>query len=192
MAKRMPPKQTSVPRGKRLAPLRAALTKLTKEQLIDLVLEWAGGNRATLNALELRFGVKPPLDELVARTRQAIADATDFDQRQINHNFAYDRGAYETVERSFERLVKDGQLEQAMELSLELMRLGSYQVEMSDEGLMTQDIEDCLEVVLRAVDKSKLPPATIVAWCDALRKNDRVNFILDSKIDAVRNRLIKS
>jgi hypothetical protein len=135
--------------------------------------------------------VEPPHEELVAQTRQAIVDATDFDERQINYNFDYDYRAYETVARNFGRLIKAGQLEQAMELSLELMRCGSCQVEMSDEGLMTEDVEACLEAVLRAVEKSKLPPARIVAWCDALRKNDRVGFILDKEVNAVRNRFCR-
>ena len=42
-----------------------------------------------------------------------------------------------------------------MELALSLMKSGSEQVEMSDEGLMTADIEDCLRVVIKAVKSSK-------------------------------------
>jgi len=38
-----------------------------------------------------------------------------------------------------------------MALALELMKRGSYQVEMSDEGLMTGTIEDCLSVVIEAL-----------------------------------------
>ena len=72
---------------------------------------------------------------------------------------------------------------------LEPMRSGSYQVEMSDEGLMTADVERCLRVVLRGVEKSKLPPTRIVAWCDALRKSDRVGFILAKEVNAVKARL---
>ena len=45
-----------------------------------------------------------------------------------------------------------------MELSLELMKQGSCQVEMSDEGLMTYDIEECLQVVVAALKKCDLPP----------------------------------
>ena len=44
------------------------------------------------------------------------------------------------------------------------MKQGSYQVEMSDEGLMTQDIEECLRVVLQALKKCDLPPDEVVAW----------------------------
>jgi hypothetical protein len=192
MAKRTPPKRKSVPKTNPLEPLQTALRKLTKDELIDLVLEWAGDSRKTQRDLESRFGVEPAQPQLVAQTRQAIADATDFDKRDINRNFDYDYGAYQTVARNFERLVKAGQLEQAMELALELMRRGSYQVEMSDEGMMTEDVEACLRVVLQAVEQSNLPPARIAAWCEALRKNDRVGYILDEELNAVRDRFCKS
>ena len=49
-----------------------------------------------------------------------------------------------------------------MELSLELMNRGSYQVEMSDEGMMTEDIEECLQVVVKAVGKSDLPADDVI------------------------------
>lgn len=82
--------------------------------------------------------------ELVAATRQAIADATDFDEREINRNFDYDSEAYNEVKRNLASLIASGNLPEAMTLSLELMKQASLQVEMSDEGLMTDDIEDCL------------------------------------------------
>lgn len=175
-----------------LEPLRLALKKRTKDELIEVVLEFARENRATQRELESRFGVEPANDAVVSETRQAIVDATDFDERQVNDNFDYDYGAYEAVQRNFGRMVEAGQLEPAMELSLELMRRGSYQVEMSDEGMMTQDIEACLQVVLRAVANAKLPEARVVAWCDQLRKNDRVGCILDMEIGAVRNQFEKT
>ena len=56
---------------------------------------------------------------------QAIADATDFDERDINRNFAYDHAAYGEVKRNLSRLIDLGQLRLAMELSLELMKEGS-------------------------------------------------------------------
>ena len=75
-----------------------------------------------------------------------------------------------------------GQL--AMELSLELMKQGSYQVEMSDEGLMTHDIEECIQVVVAAIKKGDLPAEEIVAWCKAMLKSDRVDV---STIGSLRN-----
>ena len=97
--------------------------------------------------LETRFEVEPPVAELIVNTQCAIADATDYDERQINHNFDYDYGAYETIQRNFRSLIAAGRIEDVMELSLSLMRAGSHQVEMSDEGLMADDIEECLKNV---------------------------------------------
>ncbi len=122
-------------------------------------------------------------------TRQAIADATDFDEREINYNFDYDYAAYGEVKRNLGRLIELGQLRLAVELSLELMSQGSYQVEMSDEGLMTDEIEECLQVVVEALQKSDFPPADIVAWCKAMIKSDRVGCIYDRKLRALQHQL---
>jgi hypothetical protein len=125
-------------------------------------------------------------DELVAATQQAIADATYFDRRDINRNFAFDYEAYHEVKRNLGRLIAGGQLRQAMALALELMKQGSYQVEMSDEGLMAQDIEDCLDVVVKALEKCDLPANEVIAWCSAMFENDRVGFIADKSLQSLR------
>jgi hypothetical protein len=92
-------------------------------------------------------------DELVAATRQAIADATAFDVRDINCNFDYDYEAYGEVKWNLGRLVASRQLRLAMQFALDLMKRGSHQVGMSDEGLMAEDIEHCLSVVIKAITK---------------------------------------
>ena len=63
-----------------------------------------------LRRLDARFELEAPPQELVAATRQAIADATDFDERDINRNFDYDYAAYEEVKRNLSRLVELGQI----------------------------------------------------------------------------------
>ena len=92
------------------------------------------------------------------------------------------------MKRNLGRLIDSGQLRLAMELSLELMKEGSYQVEMSDEGLMTGDIEDCLNVVLKALEKSDLPAAEVIAWCSAMLEKDRVGFIACEALESLRKR----
>ena len=57
---------------------------------------------------------------------------------------------------------------------------------MSDEGLMTGDIEDCLDVVVKAVRKSDLPAAEVLAWCMAMRNNDCVDFIARAMLQALQ------
>jgi hypothetical protein len=169
------------------ARLRTALAKRTKGELIAILVEGAGENRHLLRRLAEQIGLEAPPQEIAAATRQAIADATDFDERDINRNFDYDYKAYGEVKRNLSRLVRLGELRLAMELSLELMKQGSYQVEMSDEGMMTQDIEECLAVVTQALKKCDLPPGQVIAWCAAMAKRDRMGFIFDRELGTLRN-----
>ena len=181
---RKPPKPTVA--------LRQALARRNKTELVEVLVELAEADRGILRQLTARFDVATTPDELNTATRLAIADATDFDERQINRNFDYDSQAYGEVKKNLGRLIDSGQLRLAMELSLELMKEGSYQVEMSDEGLMTEDIEDCLNVVLKALEKSDLPVAEVVAWCSAMLEKDRVGFIAREPLESLRKRFQKT
>ncbi len=156
---------------------------------MEVLLELARADRAVLRQLTARFDVAAAPDELVAATRQAIADATAFDERDINRNFDYDYEAHSAVKRNLARLIDSGELPQVMQLALELMKRGSYQVEMSDEGLMTEDIEACLEVVITALEKSDLPAADVLTWCSAMTANDRVGFIAEKQLQSLRSRV---
>jgi len=176
--KRKPKRPAPIPKQPgSMTDLRPALTRRKKSELVDVLIELAQADRGVLRQLSARFDVATPPEELVTLTRQAIGDATAFDEREINRNFAYDSAAYGGVERNLGRLIGSGQLRQAMPLALELMEQGSYQVEMSDEGLMTEDIEDCLKVVLEALRKCDLPAAEVIGWCSAMLESDRVGFI---------------
>ena len=166
--------------------LRKALAKRTKNELVDVLVKLARDDRNVLRQLDARFELEAPPRELAVATRQAIADATDFDERDINRNFDYDYAAYDAVKRHLSRLVDLGQLRLAMELSLELMAQGSYQVEASDEGLMTDDIEDCLKVVIQAVRNCDLPTSELIAWCRDMLQKDRVGFICEKELKSLR------
>jgi len=166
--------------------LRKTLAQRTKDELIDSLVTIARDDRAVLRRLAAHFELQMPLKELLAATRQAIADATAFDERDINHNFSYDDEAYRQVQRNMRRLIEIGQLQPAMELSLELMNQGSYQVELSDEGLMADDIEACFRPVLKALRKSDLPATEVIAWCAEMLKRDRVGFLCDQALRTLR------
>ncbi len=58
---------------------------------------------------------------------------------------------------------------------------------MSDEGMMTQDIEECLSVVLDALRRCNLTATEILAWCSAMLANDRVGFIAREPLQSLRN-----
>jgi hypothetical protein len=108
---------------------------------------------------------------------------------QINRNFDYDYEAYGEVKRNLSRLIVSGQLRLAMQLALDLMKRGSYQVEMSDEGLMAEDIESCLSAVIKAVKTCDLPSEDVVTWCSAMLDADRMGFIARQPLEALRGRI---
>jgi hypothetical protein len=151
-------------------------------------VDLAGEDRVALRRLAAHVELETSPEEIAAATRQAIADATDFDERDINRNFDFDYEAYAEVKRNLGQLIDLGELRLAMELSLELMKRGSYQVETSDEGLMTDDIEECLGVVVQALKTCDLPRADVLAWCMGMSKNDRVGCICERELKAVRER----
>lgn len=187
MSERMPKKRIPLPRRTDPGPwLRKALARRTKGDLIDALVKMAREDRPVLRRLAAHFELQTPLEDLLAETRQAIADATAFDERRINYNFSYDGEAYDHVQRNLQRLIKLGELRPAMELSLELMRQGSYQVEASDEGLMTDDIEACLRPVLKAIRTCDLPAADVAMWCAQMLKADRVGFICEQELRELR------
>ncbi len=172
--------------------LRKALTKCRKVELVGLLVELAKNDRGVQRQLAARFELAATPRELLDATRRAICDATDFDEREINYNFDYDYEAYGEVERNFRHLVTQGELHLAMELSLELMKAGSYQVEMSDEGLMNDDIEECLMIVIKALKKCDLPSDEIIAWCSSMLAADRVGFISEHELKSLRKHFEKS
>ena len=106
----------------------------------------------------------------------------------MNRNFDYDSEAYAEVQRNFARLIASKKLPVAMQLSLELMEQGSRQVEMSDEGMMTDEIEDCLNVVIKALEKCDLPKDIVIAWCTAMLEKDGGGFISEEPIRSLRKR----
>jgi uncharacterized Zn finger protein len=192
MPKRQPKPPGPVPSPKPPEPaaeLRRALTRRKKAELVDILIELAQADRGVLRQLTARFDVATTPDELVAATRQAIADATAFDQRDINRNFDYDYEAYGEAKRNLGRLIASGQLRLAMQLALDLMKRGSYQVEMSDEGLMTEDIEGCLSTVIEALRRCDLPASEVIAWCATMLESDRVGFIAREPLQSLRSQL---
>ena len=188
MAKRTIPKKKPKPIPRTQQPKidwRKALSKQTKAALIDELMELIEDDHRIARRLAQRFQIGLSSETLIHETRQAIADATEYDHRQMNHNFDYDYKAYQTVQDNLAKLIKAGRLDSAMDLALELMKSGSGQVEMSDEGLMTDDIEDCLRVVIKALKSEDLPAETQREWAKNMQCADRVDFICDEELQAL-------
>src|SRR6516225_7782789 len=115
MSQRKPKK--AAPASKRpesMAPLRRALSRRRKAELVDTLLELAQADRGVLRQLTARFDVAAVPDDVVVATHHATAAATAFDRRDINRNFASACEAYPEVKRNPGRLVDVGQLQAAM------------------------------------------------------------------------------
>jgi hypothetical protein len=190
MVKRATRKGTKKPRkrGKtsRFSLIEKALGKRTKAELIEIVVNMAKEHATVSRDLEDQLRIEKPVDLVVADVSSAIDRATDFDEREINYNFDIDWQAYEDAKKGLQTLVDQGHIEDAKLLALKLMKDGSYQVECSDEGLMTDDIEACLVPVIRAVGTPGGEAAD--KWAKEMQEADRVGFICEHELAKLRSK----
>jgi hypothetical protein len=162
------------------------LHKRTKAELVAMILAIAKEHAVVARELEDRLTIEKPADLFVADVSSAIDRATDFDERMMNHNFDVDWQAYADVRKGLAQLAELGRLADAKSLALKLMKKGSYQVECSDEGLMTDDISECLKPVIRAVKSAGGDVA--VKWAGDMQAADRVGFICEEELAELRGR----
>ena len=184
--KQVPKKKDAVPS---LDYLAAALKKQSKETLVKMLMEIASTDRVMQRELEVELDVHAPDNQIIPQTREAIADATYFDEDDYNTNFDYDSRAYELVEKNFRKLVQMKAWADVMNLSLELLRDGSAQAEASDEADMASDIEDCLKPVIKALANTNLPRKVIVDWCDQMKLADKIGCICVRELVSLRQSL---
>ena len=75
-------KTTSVPKTTiSVDRLARALAKRRKAELIEIIVEIACADRGIMRQLAIQFSVEVLPKELVAETRQAMDEATEFDER---------------------------------------------------------------------------------------------------------------
>ena len=160
--------------------IRVALNKVKKTELIELLVMFSEEHAEIRRDLEIRLSIAKPVKLVVKDVRESIALATVVDDRRINYNFDYDHASYEVAQTGLERLVECGELEEVKRLAIELMKKGSYQVACSDEGLMTEEIENCLQPVIKAVGRVGGEKAKL--WAKAMISADEVGFICDTEL----------
>lgn len=162
------------------------LHKRTKAELVAMILAIAKEHAVVTRELEDRLTIEKPVDLLITDVSIAIDRATDFDERMMNYNFDVDWQAYADVQKGLSQLVELNCLADAKLLALKLMKNGSYQVECSDEGLMTDEISQCLDPVIRAVKAADGDEA--VRWAKKMQTADRVGFICYKELAALRGK----
>ena len=186
MVKKGTKKPRKLSKTDRFPLIEKELRKETKADLIEMILMIAKDHAVVARKLEGRLDVEKPVDLLVADVSSSIDRATDFDERMMNYNFDVDWQAYADVQKGLSQLVDIGYLEDAKSLALKLMKDGSYQVECSDEGLMTDDISACLKPVIHAVKDAGGEEAA--RWANDMQIADRVGFICDEELAELRDK----
>ena len=185
MVKKGTQKPRKLANSDRFPLIEKGLHKRTKAELAAMILTIAKEHAVVARELEDRLTIEKPVYLLAADVSSAIDRATDFDERMINHNFDVDWQAYAYVQKGLALLVKLGHLADAKSLALKLMKDGSYQVECSDEGMMADEISQCLKPVIRAVKAVGGDEA--VKWAGEMQTADRVRFICEKELAELRS-----
>jgi hypothetical protein len=162
----------------RLELLRSTLKRIKKADLVELTLRISQEDKATQWKLENEVALDKPVDLLVHDIEVAIDIATKVDELRLNYNFDYDWRAYEAVRRGLSQLIHKNAIEEAKSLALKLMDKGSYQIECTDEGLMQEDIESCLQPVIAAVAESSASRE----WAMEMLQHDRMGFVCEQEL----------
>jgi hypothetical protein len=161
--------------------LRAALKKMKKADVVELTVRVAQEEKGSQWLLEREIGLDKPVHVLVSDVEVAIDIATKVDHRRLNYNFNYDWRAYEAVDRGLSQLIQKGSIEEAKSLALKLIDKGSYQIECSDEGLMQEEIENCLRPVISAAAGS----SGCREWAVEMLQQDRMRFLCKQELTAL-------
>ena len=162
----------------RLELLRSTLKRTKKADLVELTLRISQEEKATQWKLENEITLDKPIGLLAHDIEAAINIATKVDELRLNYNFDYDWRAYEAVRRGLSQLIQKNAIEEVKNLALKLMDKGSHQIECSDEGLMQEEIESCLQPVIAAV--AKLPDGR--QWALEMLQHDRMRFLCEKEL----------
>ena len=146
--------------------LREYLEKLTKDELVGLLLEAAGKYPTVLEDLRhLEKLSKGRVKEIIEDVSAEILRLSSEPAWRSHWNDEGHIPDYSRVRNSLETLLALGHADAVITLGRELLTAGVRQVEMSDdEGETAEEISLCLEAVFRALPHSSLSPAKQILW----------------------------
>jgi hypothetical protein len=159
--------------------LRTALKKLKKADLVEVTLRVAQEGKPCEWKLEQEVLLDKPVILLAHDIEVAIDIATKVDERRLNYNFEYDWRAYEAVRRGLSQLIQKDGIEEAKALAVKLIEKGSYQIDCSDEGLMQDEIENCLRPVIAAVAGT----SSGREWALKMLRHDSSGFLCEQELN---------
>jgi uncharacterized Zn finger protein len=151
----------TVPGGRAAGQLHAFLEGLTKEQLVDLLVDLAQRFPEAQSALEARRTLATgSVAQLVRDTRRMIASVSaDLGWRNEWDGAGFTPD-YSEIRDRLELLLRQGYADQVVALGEELLDAGLRQVEQShDEGETAMEVASCLTIVFQALGQSSVATA---------------------------------
>ncbi len=157
--------------------------------MVALFLWLAKNHYVVTRELEAKWKIEKPWELIIADIASSNDRATDFDAFDRNCNFDVDEEEYEKVRKGLSLLVQLGHQEAAKSLALKLMEYACFQVEWSDEGLMTDDICDCLTPVIKTVKAQggslAIQGEEAIQGAKKRMEADRIGCICDGELNAL-------
>ena len=152
----------------RMSSLAETFKRIKKAEIVGLLMKLANATPDVAAWFEVQLNISKSKTDQIFDIERDIEIASSVPKHLINYNFPVDYEAYERIEHALQKLIEAGHLDSAMELAKQLMRAGSNEVEMSDEGLMADTIADCLRLVARAVKSAEISDEQrfAVDFCD--------------------------
>lgn len=148
------------------AEIAAFLKDKTKTQLTELIIELA--NKFPRMAQELADRqqlMSGDVKSLIKRLKKEIRDITSETGRQNHWNHEGYTPDYSGIRIKLETLLKAGHPAEVLKLGQELIELGNQQIEEShDDGETAMEIEECMPVIVKALEQSSLSNADKLAW----------------------------
>jgi uncharacterized Zn finger protein len=167
------------PRGEAAGHVRAWLEGLPAADLVALVMELAGRDRATSRELETRATLaRSEAGELVRQARREIARRTAEEAWRNGWSGEGSTPDYGPLRRLLKRLLELGRADELLELGEELFEAGSEQVGRSDdEGETTSAIAGCLDLVFQAVPASSRSDGDKLLYALNMVLNDEYSLV---------------
>ncbi len=189
----MPRKKTAalkrVPkqRSKRRTSARSWLEKQPKEELVEFILGLAQKYPRISELLADRSNLKQgnisPIGEAIRRDIEALEpDWQDYDAFDADTDFAH-------IAERLAALLDAGYADDVIELGEAFLKLAPKRYEYShyDDWDISSGIAECLDIILKALTRSSLPPAEQLLWyIDAELKDEYAIF--DTTEDFIKKR----
>lgn len=153
-------------KGAKDSALTRILQRKSKEELLALLLDFAARHpevkRKIMEDEQLAGG---KIDKLVLALRKEIRSLASEDAWYNTWKGEGNLPDYSHVREQLAALLKQGHADAVVELGQELWERGNAQVEESnDDGETAREIQECMEIVFKAVSSSSLSPVRQLLW----------------------------